>query len=69
MMPSGGGSGKRVDRMRGGVSVAGDSGSKDKQPQFTPRLGFHHLAEEYEGDQVCYSAVQRFNDSRYHQPC
>lgn len=69
MMPSGGGSGKRVDRLRGGVSVAGDSGSKDKQPQFTPRLGFHHLAEEYEGDQVWCSAVMLFSGLRYHQPC
>ncbi len=28
------------------------AGADDSQPQFTPRLGFNHLAEEYDGDEV-----------------
>ncbi len=40
------------------MSTDSDSGLKaagadDSQPQFTPRLGFNHLAEEYDGDEVC----------------
>ncbi len=41
-------------KRRGSVSVDGDPTARgeDAQPQFTPRLGFNHLAEEYDGDEV-----------------
>jgi hypothetical protein len=31
----------------------GKATDDDPQPHFTPRLGFHHLADEYKGDEVC----------------